>query len=38
LGIDTSQLTWTLSTQLPAFDPTRKRRRISRAHAEAFGA
>lgn len=38
LGIDTSQLTWTLSTQLPVFDPTRKRRRISRAHSEAFGA
>ncbi|MGV0986123.1 MAG: F390 synthetase-related protein [Limnohabitans sp.] len=32
-GIDTTQLTWTLSTQLPEFDPTQKRRRIVRTPA-----
>ncbi|MEC5159730.1 MULTISPECIES: F390 synthetase-related protein [unclassified Janthinobacterium] len=30
LGVDDTRLEWRLSTQLPAFDPTRKRRRIAR--------
>lgn len=30
LGVDTAKLEWRLSAQLPPFDPTRKRRRITR--------
>jgi putative adenylate-forming enzyme len=33
LGVNTAQLTWTLDPQLPAFDPTVKRRRIIREEA-----
>lgn len=30
LGVDAARLQWTLSAEVPAFDPTRKRRRIVR--------
>ncbi len=35
LGVDTAAITWSLQRELPAFNPTAKRRRIVRAQWEA---
>ncbi len=37
LGVDTAKILWSVSAQLPPFDPTRKRRRITRLADAAAG-